>query len=65
MKVRVYKNGKEVGWYKDIVPGANAVIATCRSLGFDITEYEFRDYENDEKIVWKGEKNMLEDTKVL
>lgn len=61
MKVRVYKNGVEVGWYKDIVPGANAVIATCRSLGFDIEAYEFREYDNSENIVWKGEKSMLED----
>ena len=59
MKVKVYKNGKEVGWYKDIVPGANAVIATCKKWGFDITQYEFRDYDDDKKVVWRGTEDML------
>lgn len=60
MKVHVYKNGICIGWFKDVVPGANAVIATCRHHGYDITQYEFRDFEDDEKVVWRGEKNMLE-----
>jgi hypothetical protein len=53
-KVRVYKNGVEVGWYKDIVPGANAVIATCKLRGMDICDYEFRDFDDDKKVVWRG-----------
>ena len=60
MKVRVYKNGIEVGWYKDAVPGANAVIATCKNLGYDITAYEFREFDNDKNIVWRGTKDMLD-----
>lgn len=61
-KVRVFKDGVECGWYKDVVPGANAVIATCKNLGYDITLYHFADYDNTENIVWRGEKSMLEST---
>ena len=60
MKVRVYKDSVEVGWFKDEVVGANAVISTCQVHGFDITAYHFTDYEDTKKIVWKGEKSMLE-----
>jgi hypothetical protein len=63
MKVKVFRKGKEVGWYKDHVNGANAVIATCRNHGFDITEYHFTVFEDTKKIVWKGEKKMLEAVK--
>lgn len=61
MKVKVYKRGVEVGWFKDIVPGANAVINACKYHNFDITEYEFRDFEDDKKIVWRGQESMLSD----
>lgn len=53
-KVRVYKNGVECGWYKDIIPGQNAIIATCKLRGYDITQYEFRDFEDDTKVLWIG-----------
>ena len=59
MKVKVYKNGQEVGWYKDEVVGANAVIATCKNLGYDITQYEFRDFDDVKKVVWIGTKDQL------
>ena len=62
MKVKVFKNGKEVGWYKDHIHGANAIIATCRNQGFDITAYHMTVFEDTKKIVWKGEKKMLEST---
>lgn len=65
MKVKVFKCGVEVGWYKDHVGGANAIIATCRHQGYDITEYHMTDFEDTEKIVWKGEKSMLEDRQVV
>ena len=65
MKVKVFKNNKEVGWYKDHVGGANAIIATCRNQGFDITEYHFTQFEDTKKIVWKGEKRMLAVTQVV
>lgn len=65
MKVKVFKKGKEVGWYKDHVSGANAVIATCKNHGYDITEYHFTQFEDTKKIVWKGEKKMLEATKCV
>ena len=61
MKVKVYKRGVEVGWFKDIVPGANAVINACKYHKFDITEYEFRDFEDTTKIVWRGQESMLSD----
>ena len=63
MKVKVFKKGKEVGWYKDHISGVNAVIATCKNQGFDITEYHFTQFEDTKKIVWKGEKKLLEDRK--
>lgn len=59
-KVKVFKNGQEVGWYKDIIPGANAVIATCKYLGYDITQYHFTEYDNTQNIVWRGEKSMVD-----
>ena len=58
-KVKVFKNGVEVGWQKDIVPGKNAVIASCKVHGFNIEEYEFRDYETAKKVLWKGTKADL------
>ena len=59
-KVKVFKNNIECGWYKDIIPGANAIVATCKNLGFDITAYHFTDFDNIKNIVWRGEKYMLE-----
>jgi hypothetical protein len=53
-KVRVYKNGIEVGWYKSLESGANAVIATCKLQGMDLNAFEFRDYDDDKKVVWRG-----------
>lgn len=53
-KVKVYKNGQEVGWYKDLVPGINAIKATCKNMGYDIREYELRDYTDEKKILWNG-----------
>jgi hypothetical protein len=62
-KVRVFKNNVEVGWFKDITPGSNALINACKVHGFDITEYHFTQFEDTKKIVWKGEKKMLEAVK--
>lgn len=59
-KVRVYKRGIEVGWYKDIIPGINAVIATCKNLNMDIKDFEFREYENDSNVVWRGINHPIE-----
>lgn len=60
VKVKVFKDGVEVGWFKDIVPGANALIDACLYHGFDITKYHFAEYDNTENIVWRGEKSMVE-----
>ena len=54
IKVKVFKNGQEVGWYKDLVPGINAIEATCKNMGYDIKEYELRDYNNEKKVLWNG-----------
>ena len=59
-KVRVYKNGVEVGWYKDIEPGANAVIATCKLQGMNLADFEFRDYDDDKKVLWRGAEVILD-----
>ena len=59
-KVKVFKKGVEVGWYKDIVPGVNAVEATCEAFGFDIADYEFRLYEDENKVVWSGARALLD-----
>lgn len=59
IKVKVFKRGQEVGWYKDIVPGVNAIKATCERQGFDIKEYELRDYETAKKVLWNGAKADL------
>lgn len=53
-KVKVYKNGYEVGWYKDLVPGINSIKATCENMGYDLKEYELRDYEDEKKVLWSG-----------
>lgn len=58
-KVKVYKNGVEVGWYKDEVSGANAVIATCKLQGLDLNDFEFRDFEDENKVVWRGVDDTL------
>jgi len=59
-KVKVFKDGIEVGWFKDIIPGANAIIGACIYHGFDITKYHFTEFDNTENIVWRGEKSMIE-----
>lgn len=60
IKVRVYKKGIEVGWYKDKVPGINAVVATCKNLNMDIKDFEFRAFDDDSEIVWRGIEHELE-----
>lgn len=60
IKVKVFKDDIECGWYKDVVPGANAVIDACKHHGFDITKYHFAEYDNIKNIVWRGEKSMLD-----
>ena len=59
-RVKVFKNGQEVGWYKKLEPGKNAIIAACEVHGFDIEEYEFRDYKTAKKVLWKGAKTDLD-----
>lgn len=59
IKVKVFKDGKEVGWYKDLVPGVNAIKATCHNMGYDIKAYELRDYETAKKVLWSGMKADL------
>ena len=59
VKVKVFKKGVEVGWYKNLVPGVNAIKATCKNMGYDIKEYELRDYETAKKVLWSGAKADL------
>ena len=54
VKVKVFKKGIEVGWYKNLVPGVNAIKATCKNMGYDIADYELRDYETAKIILWRG-----------
>lgn len=65
MKVKVFRKDKEVGWFKRVDHGANAIINSCKTHGFDITEFYFTDFEDTKKIVWKGEKSMIEGTQVV
>ena len=53
-KVRVYKNGIETGWFKDPVVGLNTIKAHCEFHKDDITQFEFRSYDNPDIIVWSG-----------
>lgn len=53
-KVRVYKNGNETGWYKDPTVGLNNIKDHCRLHNDDIKQFEFRDYDNPDIIVWSG-----------
>lgn len=55
--VKVFKNNIEVGWYKNLVTGINAIEATCLHIGFDVTEYELRDYATASIILWSGSEN--------
>lgn len=59
-RVKVFKNGREVGWYKKLEPGKNAIIAACKIHGFNIEEYEFRDYKTAKKVLWKGARTDLD-----
>ena len=54
VKVKVFKKGVEVGWYKNLVPGVNAIRATCKNMGYNIEDYELRDYETARIILWRG-----------
>jgi hypothetical protein len=51
-RVYVFKNGIDIGWYKDLESGRNAVEALCAYSGFDVTQYEFRDSNG--VVVWRG-----------
>lgn len=53
--VVVVKNGEQVGWFKDIRPGINCLIESCKINNFDIRDYELRDYY-DGIILWSGSK---------
>lgn len=52
-RVKVIKNGDDVGWYKNIESGVNNVKSTCEVHGFDISHYEFRS-AIDDTVVWRG-----------
>jgi hypothetical protein len=52
-KIKVFKNGVESGWYKDVESGINAIKATCEVHGFVISDYEFRKFDNT-TVVWRG-----------
>jgi hypothetical protein len=54
IKVKAFKNGVEIGWYKDILPGVNAVKALCEQRGWDISQYDFRLFDDTTQIVWRG-----------
>lgn len=53
-KVRVIKDNIEVGWFKDLQPGINCIIETCKLHKFDISLYKLVDYY-DSKVLWTGE----------
>lgn len=54
-KVKIFKEGKEVGWSKTDYGAVNNVINTCRQHGFDIRAYKIFDYETHE-LLWDGSK---------
>ena len=58
IKVKVFKCGVEVGWYKNLVPGVNAIKATCKNLGYNIEDYELRDFDTGKNILWKGSQEQ-------
>lgn len=55
IRVVVVKNGKEIGWFKDLQPGINCILESCKVHDFDIKEYELRHYEEG-NILWSGKK---------
>lgn len=57
-EIRVFKDGVDVGWYKNIEAGKNAIVAACKVHGFDIESYEFRD-KFAKKVLWKGARADL------
>lgn len=64
MKVKVFKDCEEKGWFKDHISGANAVIAHCKYQNDDITKFVFKHYDTNE-VVWVGKNEMLELDKQL
>lgn len=58
-RVLVFKNGFACGWYKQAEAGKNAIIAACKTHGFNIEDYEFRDYKTGKKVLWKGTRADL------
>jgi hypothetical protein len=50
----IYKNGNNVGFYKNIEATINSIVATCEVHRFDIEEYELKDFNG--HIVWAGNK---------
>lgn len=58
IKVIAVKNGEVVGWFKDLIPGINCIKESCKVNGFNIQEYEIRDFEN-RNLLWTGEKQEI------
>lgn len=55
IRVVVVKDGKEVGWFKDLEPGINCIIESCKNNSLEVEKYELRHYEN-RNILWSGKK---------
>lgn len=55
VKVLVVKNGEKMGWFKDLQPGINCILESCKTNKFDIRDYELRDMEGG-IILWSGRK---------
>lgn len=55
IKVVVVKNGQSLGWFKDLEPGINCILESCKINHFDVKDYELRDYDYG-NILWSGRK---------
>lgn len=51
-RVNVFKNGVEVGWFKNIESGVNAIEASCFVHDYNIADYELRS-PFDDAVVWR------------
>ncbi len=54
MKVKVLKNGIEAGWFKNHLVGINALLAHCKAHSDNIINFELRDFDNPDIIIWSG-----------
>jgi hypothetical protein len=52
--VSVFKEGREMGWFKDLNGGILCVKNTCEMHGFDINMYYITEKDDHKNILWKG-----------